>query len=232
MVKKVRISKLVLDERLYPRTHLNNYHVQQLMEAIKAGTRFPPIVIDNASNKVVDGWHRIEAKRRINGSEAMIEAEAREYKSEADMFQDAILLNASHGEALTPMDQAHCLARAQDFKLEQATVAGMLNITVQRAEGLVQTRIASSGQGNVVLKGSTAWMAGRRLNPEQVAYNRKAGGLPQTFYINQVTAMLESDSVNWDDPKLVASLKKLLDILQAHLKPESSTSVRAVTPKP
>ena len=219
MSKRVKISKLVLDYNFYPRQHLNNYHVNEIMEALKAGVHMPPITADKSSYRVVDGWHRIEAFRRLWEGKAQIEADLKEYASEAEMFQDAIRLNASHGQALSAMDEAHCLAKAKEFQLEPAVVATLLNITTERAEELVSNRMAISSDGAIVLKGSTAWMAGRRLTQEQVDYNRKAGGLHPTFYINQVISMLESDSVNWDDVRVINGLKRLSRLLEESLKP-------------
>ena len=221
MVKRIKLSKLVLDYNFYPRQHLNIYHVNEIIEALKAGVHVPPITIDKSSCRVVDGWHRIEAFRRLWGEDTQIDAGLKEYTSEAEIFQDSIRLNASHGQALSAMDEAHCLAKAKEFKLEQAAVATLLNITTERAEELVSNRLAISVDGPIVLKGSTAWMAGRRLTQEQAGYNRKAGGLHPTFYINQVISMLESDSVNWDDTRIISALKKLAEILSAELKPAS-----------
>lgn len=219
MSKRVKISKLVLDYKFYPRQHLNNYHVNEIIEALKAGVHMPPIVADKSSYKVVDGWHRIEAFRRLWGEKVNIDTELKEYASEAEMFQDSIRLNASHGQALSAMDGAHCLAKAKEFQLEPVVVATLLNITTERAEELVSNRMAISSDGPIVLKGSTAFLAGRRLTQEQVDHNRKAGGLHPTFYINQVISMLESDSVNWDDTRVVSALKKLAEILPAELQP-------------
>jgi len=219
MSKKLKLSKLVLDYNFYPRQHLNNYHVNEIIEALKAGVHMPPIVADKSSYTVVDGWHRIEAVRRLWGEKASIDAELKEYASEAEMFQDSIRLNASHGQALSAMDEAHCLAKAEEFKLEPAVVATLLNITTERADELVSNRLAISSDGPIVLKGSTAFMAGRRLTQEQVDHNKKAGGLHPTFYINQVASMLESDSVNWDDARIVNGLKRLSHLLEETLKP-------------
>ena len=219
MVKRIKIPKLKLDYKLYPRQRLNSYHVDEIVEALKAGVHMPPITVDKSSYRVVDGWHRIEAFRKLWGKDAQIDAELKEYASEAEVFQDSIRLNASHGQALSAMDEAHCLAKAQDFKLEPAVVATLLNITTERAEELVSNRLAISADGPIVLKGSTAFMAGRRLTQEQVDYNRKAGGLHPTFYINQVASMIESDSVNWEDERIVNGLKRLSQILEESLKP-------------
>jgi hypothetical protein len=218
MIKKIRLAKLDMDYDLYPREHLDNYHVEEIVEAIKAGVHLPPITVDQSTYKVVDGWHRIEAARKLWGDKATIQAELKEYPSKAAMFEEAIRLNASHGRALSKMDEAHCLAKAENFKLEPAVVASLLNITMQRAAELTSKRLAESDDGAVVLKGSTAHLAGRKLTDEQVNYNRRAGGLHQSFYINQVIAMVESDSVDWDDDRITKGLQKLLELLEESLK--------------
>ena len=215
---KIKIAKLVMDYNIYPREHLNPYHVEELVEALKAGTKLPPIRVDKTTLKVIDGWHRIEAVRKTDGDTAKIEAEAITYGSVAEMFQDAIRLNASHGKSLSTMDEAHCLAKAQEFHIEQAVIATLLNITTERAVEIVSNRLATSDTGSIALKGSTAHLAGKRLTQEQANYNRKAGGLNQSFYINQVIAMLESDSVDWDDTRVVSGLKKLGKLLESSLK--------------
>jgi hypothetical protein len=218
MIKKIKISALDIDYSIYPRERMNPYHVEELVEAIKAGVNLPPIRVDKATLKVVDGWHRIEAIRKLEGDKAKIDAELVEYGSVADMFQDAIRLNASHGQSLSKMDEAHCLSKAEEFHLEQAVIATLLNITTERAAEIVSNRLAISDTGSIVLKGSTAHLAGRRLTQEQENYNRNAGGMHQSFYINQVIAMVESDSVDWDDARVVSGLKKLEKLLESSLK--------------
>lgn len=215
---RMKLSELVLEYKFYPRQRLDRYHVEEIAEAIRSGVHVPPITADKSSHVVSDGWHRIEAFRRLWGDDAEIEVDLKEYASEAEIFQDAIRLNASHGRALSAVDEAHCLSKAEEFKLESAAVATLLNITTERAEELVSNRLALSAEGKVVLKGSTAHLAGKRLTTEQVEYNKKAGGLPQPFYINQVIAMLESDSANWEDPRVVNGLKRLSELLKKELK--------------
>lgn len=218
MIKKLKLSRLVLDYNLYPREHLDPYHINKMVEVLKVGKSMPPIIVDKTTFKVVDGFHRVEAYRRLYGDDYQIESNVKEYDGEAEMFKDAIQFNASHGRSLSRMDEAYCLAKAKTFKLEQAVVASLLNITVEKAEELIATRLATSQDRDIVLKGSTAWMAGRRLTEAQTNYNRKAGGLDQTFYINQVIAMIESDSVNWNNEKISNGLKRLCELLETVLK--------------
>lgn len=217
-MKKIKLSKLNLDLNIYPREYPNDYHVDEIVEALKAGVHMPPIIVDMATYKVVDGWHRVKAFRKHLGDKASIEAELKDYPNEAAMFAEAIRLNAAHGQRLSRMDEAHCLAKAQEFKLDQSVVASLLNITTERAEDLVSKRLATSDDGDIVLKGSTAHLAGQKLSEAQAGYNRKAGGLNQTFYINQVIAMLEGDAVDWDNGRVKNGLKKLLELLEENLK--------------
>jgi hypothetical protein len=214
---RVKISRMVIDFKLYPRVHLNDYHVEEIVEALKAGTQFPPITIDKATRRVTDGFHRIEANRKLYGETAVIEANLKEYKDEAEMFEDSVRLNSSHGQGLSKMDKAHCLAKAEEFDIEPTEIATLLNLTTEKANELISNRMALSGDKKVVLKGSTAWMAGKNITSEQVRYNTKAGGMNQTFYINQVIAMLENDAVDWENDLVTNGLNKLSKLLEAHL---------------
>jgi hypothetical protein len=71
--------ELVQDYSLYPRTVTDDAHVARLVEALRAGETFPPVVADKASRRVVDGFHRIKAYIRAEGDEAKCAVEWRDY---------------------------------------------------------------------------------------------------------------------------------------------------------
>jgi len=58
---KVALADLVLDYELYPRVRLSDMYVAELAEALRSGVVLPPVVVDRASNRVVDGFHRVKA---------------------------------------------------------------------------------------------------------------------------------------------------------------------------
>src|SRR5688572_5167258 len=97
---KIKISDLVLDFNLYPRNDVSSVNVTSLIDAIEMGDPIPPPVVDKSSKRVIDGFHRVNAYKRLAHQE--IEVTFREYKNEKDMFADAVRLNRAHGRAFDP----------------------------------------------------------------------------------------------------------------------------------
>jgi len=216
---KIKASKLVLDYDIYPRQDVQSYNVHLMVEALESGAVLPSIIVDKKSKRVVDGFHRVRAYRRLFGPDAEIPCILKEYVSDDDMFAEAMALNSTHGRNLTPYDRARCLARAEELKMDVAVVAKALNMTVETLGRLKTERLGYFQAKPIVLKRTTAHLAGEELTEEQFAYNRQAGGMQPTFYINQVIAMLEAEAVDWEDEKAVRGLKRLRELLDKALKP-------------
>ena len=86
-----------------------------------------------------------------------------------------------------------------------------MNMTREKLEGTIERK--TSGEG-VVLKRTVGHFAGKQMTQQQKAFNQKAGGMDQKYYIDQVTSLLESNSINWDNENVVEaieSLRKALD---------------------
>jgi len=215
----MKVSELLLDYNLYPRERIEPFNVTQMVEALKAGRELPPVVIDQKGRRVVDGFHRVRAYQKLYGLDAEIPVEVRDYKNDAEMFADAVHLNANHGRQLSTYDRARCIAKAEALKLEPQVISSMLNMTLERIGEMKAQRFATYKLEPRVLKRTTAHLAGRELTDEEAEYNIRAGGMPQSFYINQVIAMLESNTVNWESQKVGNALKRLHELLDEALKP-------------
>lgn len=211
--RTIKASRLVFDYSFYPREEIRSYHVRQIVEALEAGAMLPPIVVDRKSKRVVDGFHRVRAYQEIYGQDAKIPVILKTYETESEMFAEAVALNATHGWGLTPYDRARAIARAEELKMEPAVIAKALNMTPEHLAELKATRMAFYQMKPTMLKRTTAHLAGDELTEKQLEYNRRAGGMSQTFYINQVIAMLEADAVDWERETVVKALKHLHQLL-------------------
>ncbi len=209
----MKVSELILDYDLYPRERIEPFNVNQMIEALTAGRELPPIIVDRKSLRVIDGFHRVKAYQKLHGPDAEIPLELRDYKDEAEMFCEAVRLNANHGRQLSSYDRARCIAKAEVLKLEPEVISSMLNMTLERIGEMKAQRFATYKMEPRVLKRTTAHLAGKELSDDEAQYNIKAGGMHQTFYINQVIVMLEADTVNWENQKVVNGLKKLYNLL-------------------
>lgn len=212
-MKKYAINELVYDFDLYPRGSVDSHHVGEIAAAIQAGSELPPIVIDKKTKRIVDGFHRSKAYRRVYGDDYEIMCIEKTYKSEKDLFLDSMRYNASHGRALTQHDKVHCLIMAEKFKIEPELLGQALNITVGRIGQLTTERVGLIGKAPVALKRTVRHMAGQQLTQVQSDANKKLSGMNQSFYVNQVITLIESDMLDLDDQNLMETLGRLYDLI-------------------
>ena len=105
-LKKVRLSLLVEDYDFYPRSAVDSQHSRAIEDAIRAGIQVPPIIVEDKTMRIVDGWHRHRALRSIHGdADPEIQVEIRVYANDGELLRDAGRLNATHGRALTSYDR-------------------------------------------------------------------------------------------------------------------------------
>jgi hypothetical protein len=214
-VAKVKISSLFLNEALWPRRVLSRANVKRIGEALRCGRTLPPIIVDRATKTVVDGFHRVKAMERVFGPDAEIDVEWRTYDSEAKMFLDAARLNAGHGEPLTPIDQAFCLQRAIELKIEPQVIEEALNLSKPAVTEIRERRFALGPDGGcVILKRSVGYLAGKRLTAQQVAGNERVGGFPVREYVEQLITFIEGGLLKRDgDTVLEERLRHLHGLL-------------------
>jgi hypothetical protein len=218
---KLKLSELVFDFDLYPRAEVDSHHVSVLRAADQAGATFPPYVIDAASKRVIDGFHRGRKDRMEHGPDCEVECLAKSYKSEGEMFLDAMRHNASHGRALTMYDRARCALRSKKFKLGIVAIAAALGMSVSSLKAVGEGRTAhvrsekDADEGHeVALKKSVSHMSGRTLTADQQETNKKLSGMNQSFHANQLIMLIENDMLDKNDEYLMARLAKLAELLE------------------
>ena len=212
-MRKMKLASLVFDFDLYPRRQIDTQHVHYMGMALDAGTDFPPILIDKASKRIVDGFHRARMFAKKLGPKASVQVIEKSYRSEADMFLDAVRHNASHGRMLAPFDRTHCVLRAEALEIEPEQIASAMQITADVVGKLRADRVGKLHGAVTPLKRTIRHMAGRSLTQAQEDAHRKLGGMNQAFYANQLIVLIESGLLDKANEQLMASLAKLKDLL-------------------
>lgn len=54
----IDISSILWDSKVYPREKWNTHTVERYAEAMEAGDKFPPIILEEGTNRLLDGKHR------------------------------------------------------------------------------------------------------------------------------------------------------------------------------
>ena len=107
---KLKIEELNTRD-LQTRAALNEETVSDYAEAMDRGDNFPPVTVftNGAEYYLADGFHRVEALRRIGKKSVMAELQNGDYKA-ALLY--ALKANSTHGLRRTNADKRHALEMA------------------------------------------------------------------------------------------------------------------------
>lgn len=159
MAEHICVSSLRFKHALYPRADMSSSNLARLKDAISMGAVLPPVIVEDSTKYIIDGWHRVTAIKELHGNEAFIDVELREYASQAEAFEDAIVLNAGHGMRVSPSDYGAIQQRAAALGLEQKRIAVALKVPIVRLHRSAPGRHAVAKSG-----GSSGW-ANNRTGP-------------------------------------------------------------------
>ncbi len=218
-VVMVPAADLVRDYNFHPRNTLDDAHVAHIIHGLEAGCQPGPLVACRRTNRLADGFHRLEAFVRHSGDPAVpVPVEYRDYPDDAAFFEDCFVLNSFHGRKLTSADHVRVVLVARRLGIDDARTARGLRLTVERMSGLVVDRSAV-GDGRIVvpLKRSYTHLAGRDLTPREEAANRRSSGMDPLFYANQLIDFLDSGAMPPSRPNLEFGLRRLYDLLGTYL---------------
>jgi hypothetical protein len=137
----VRLSDLVEDFDIYPRHSVDSSYVSDLSRAIQAGDELPLIRVDRKTKRIVDGFHRARAWRKVLGRGGEIEADVRAYASEQELLKEAIELNAKLGRKLDQQDRTRSALLLERHGVAVKEISVVLHTTEARVQELLNVRV-------------------------------------------------------------------------------------------
>lgn len=214
MTKRIKLSDLVLDFTLYPRPSVDSANVASLVGALESGTKLPDVTVDEKSLRVSDGFNRVTAYQRVFGDDYMVPCRVVKYGNDAELFLDAIRLNAAHGKRLNTHDLARSTAIARRLGATDDQISVSMGVTSTRFERLINARFSGAKNDERperVIKRTVIQLAdtGRRLTQEQIATMPKLGGMSQIFYVNQLHLLIDSGMLDTANERLMERLDEL-----------------------
>jgi len=221
----VAVTDLRFDETIYPRQNVDDQHIKQMCHALEGGITLPPIIVERKTKRIVDGVHRYHAALRREAK--TIFCILKDYKTDADLFREAVMLNTGVGLKLGVDDTLKVLQIAERYSLKEIEVSGMLRTSIAHLRiiknryGTIEETIKGVKQlRKVALKGSVRHLSGEELTREQVAALESAPGQSYLLSIRQLL-----DAIKYDllppaskHPALWADLATLRDALNHLLK--------------
>lgn len=217
----VPLCDLVEDMDFYPRHAVDDANVQKLAMALEAGCELPPLIADSKSKRIVDGWHRGRAFKRVHGPGATVPVEFRSYASEAEMLEDCIRMNSTHGRQLDAMDQTRAVLMLERAGLSKSRIALVMHVPEGRVDKLrlriatckVPTEATVPGTKIITLKRSASHLHGKTLTKEQAQAHDGAPGTSYLLLANQLKSAVQTGLINREDERLKAALIELRKML-------------------
>jgi Domain of unknown function (DUF4326) len=139
----ISLSSVVLDMEIYPRAEWSQPTVERYVEALEARDRFPPIILESATSRLLDGMHRYQAHRRLGRDE--IDAEHHEIPDGVPPLLYAASLSARHGDRISGKDLQAIVRKVvtenPDFSMVTAAkYCGVTRQTVSKWSGDITER--------------------------------------------------------------------------------------------
>jgi len=140
-VDVISVHDLLLDRSLNPRRQAVDQEVVEHYATIFREVIWPPIWVHRGTNKLLDGWHRVEAAKRAGVYTLPVTwVEAKE----EELFALAVKANLGHGLQLTREERYQAIARLQRESWTPERIAEMLGCAlgmVDRTEKAEDLRI-------------------------------------------------------------------------------------------
>jgi ParB-like chromosome segregation protein Spo0J len=210
-LQKIAPELLIEDLSLYPRRHIDSSHVNDLTRVLQAGGEFDfPPVVDEASKRIVDGFHRVRAAIKVGREE--IEVDMRQYDNEAALLEDAIQPNAKHGLKLSSTDQTRSILLLDEHNISDEGIAKIMQTTEERVRKLRQRVVYVRGEGPRPAKPAYWSKEGEpplKVKRADVALIEAAPGWRHRQTIKHVANDLRAGLVDLADENVVEALEDL-----------------------
>jgi hypothetical protein len=206
---KIKVSRIVIDESIYPRSSVSQINVDRLRAALRTGVKLPPLVIEARTNRLVDGRHRHAAfqQESINQCEAIEKV----YANDAELFADAIRCNIGHGEPLDHYSIRRAILRlAEEYGYQRETISEIVRLPVPQIEHIEKGFAAKLEDGKpFAVKGGLPHLAGVSLSAEQREVVKHYSGGKAVFQARQLADLLEHDMWPRKSASFAAEMNRL-----------------------
>jgi hypothetical protein len=190
---KIKVSKIILDESIYPRSNVSQINVDRLRAALKTGVKLPPLVIEAKTHRLVDGRHRQAAYQQEDIETC--EVIEKVYANNAELFADAIRCNIGHGEPLDHYSIRRAILRlTTEYGYERDVVSEIVRLPVPQIEHIEKGFAAKIEDGKpFAVKGGLPHLAGMALSAAQREVVKHYSGGKAIFQARQLADLLEHD---------------------------------------
>lgn len=228
--KKLRAKDLIIDPRLKEIRHINQVYVSRYRQNYRNGANFPPLIVDENTNIVVSGNHRLTAIIKEYGEDELVTVQLRKFNTEKARLKEFIKQNSTHGMPLDQFTKKKFILAYLEKGGTREEIASILNVPVKKIDDLGDGVLSvETGNGKTELKPKKRGLeppVNKKITEEQ--YRQHDGldrGIPLKAQINQLLRWLRDDLIilNKKNYEALVELRDKIDnYIQRHGKNKAS----------
>jgi hypothetical protein len=225
---KIPIDKITIDNDLYPRVGTFWQSIYKYSENMKAGSKFPPVVLAKfkGQNVLVDGRHRIEANKILKNDS--IDSELHIGWDRKKIFEESIKRNISHGLSLSPYEIRKLVLKLRVMKFKDSDISGIVRVPLGKLEKFVAKSAVSAitgkpiGGGSVteqiIVKTPLRHLAGDECSVEQVQIIEQSqdslAAKTQISLLEQVVVLMENNLIDSGNQKVQILIDRIKELIK------------------
>lgn len=218
--KLLKLGEVVLDTKVYPRTHVDWQTSARYYNALKSGAEFPPICVALFKKKyiLVDGGHRLKAFK--DNKEKYIKAEVLKDLNEQQIYVEAVKRNIINGRQFSAQEVTKTILTLKKWNMSEQQISEIVRLPATTLNSFVAKRLTriSETQEDVVLKAPFSHLAGEEvpsaLGIEEIQKGF-GGSLSQVSILDEIIRLIENDLLDLNDKLVAQKFKKLKKLLKA-----------------
>lgn len=219
---KVQLNEIQIDEYLRElRGGMNTTVVSRYKKNCRNGAKFPPLVLEKKTYKLVSGNHRYDAMMDVFGEEYVVDAILRTYENRKEYLKDFLRENSEHGYPLVGKRRNEAIYKlVKNDHIPECEIGKILNIPADEdifvQNGILMTKVGTKKTGyteKVIKRGAP--IAHKKITPEQYAEHitkDKSGSFKSLT--KQVIRWLNFDWISEDDYENVRHLYKAIELFR------------------
>lgn len=157
----IPIDLVKWDPSIYPRQKWNTATIDRYVDALEAGDEFPPLVLEDGTNRLLDGKHRLEAHKKAERTDVLVTWHMVPDGMSAKRY--AAKLSARHGDRMSNGDLKQlaleeCEADPKNFDVKAfVKEMGVAERTVYDWVGHILSREREERQSKVLRLSMLGW---------------------------------------------------------------------------
>lgn len=212
--KLIKLMDIVIDPSIQVR-EVEPYTVSKYAQAMREGVRFPPLILEDTSNRIVCGNHRYTAYKKVFNPETAVEVELMNFKGEAEIIRMAARDNSNHGRPLDTWDMKRIAIRLKELGDTPEEIAGLLSVPVKKINEWADMTVWVVGKKKkskylAPVKHGLEHLAGKKVNSEDYETHKKHDpGSPVKNMATVITRHIQSGWIDTGDEKTMGNLWEL-----------------------